>query len=244
MHLPTDILGLLRQLVSVVAHVAFVLGPVASGVAVVVKDHWPRIALAARILAAWGPDLPAFLHRLARARRSAAAQAPVDAGAATAASASRLAAAIIDTANRQCAVLLELYRQEGFAALYRSQASAEMQTDLRAALIAVDSRWSPVWSAWRALRAAEMALSLSVREEAGTTVVGGDERTLACALRAFRDVLPAPAAAAARELVATSTTVGGASAVLCDVDSALGLIINTRERVLRELGAIDPGASA
>ena len=68
--------------------------------------------------------------------------------------------AVAGAANAGLPVLVERYKAEGDAAIEKAATRAEAETGVAA----VKDRWSPIWSAWEALRVAEDGWAVAIEQ--------------------------------------------------------------------------------
>lgn len=68
--------------------------------------------------------------------------------------------AVAAAANAGLPVLVERYKAEGDVAVAKAATRAEAETGVAA----VKERWSPIWSAWEALRVAEDGWALAIEQ--------------------------------------------------------------------------------
>jgi hypothetical protein len=234
MHTLTHIASDLVVIAKVLAGAAFFLGLLGSFLAALLHGRAPRVAAVARVLAAAGPDIQLVLDRLQQARETLRGR-PADPGEELPA-ANRVVAALLDAANREAAVFLEVYRQESYEALFRVTLTGRRAADREATMAVlhdVDERWGPVWAAWRAVRAAALGAMLPGHHAA-------DERALAFALRALDGALGPAKVERVRTLLARDREVGARAVRLRDVDAELAIIASAREIARRERVQSEP----
>lgn len=85
---------------------------------------------------------------------------------------------VASAANSALPILVERYRREGDAAIARSGDRAEAE----AAVAAVKDKWSPVWTAWEALRIAEDGWAATLEQGGDAKAALGALRDAYCAL--------------------------------------------------------------
>ena len=228
----THVANDLTFLIKLLAGLGFVLGLMGSVLGALLHGRMPRLAALARVLAAWGPDVQAFVRRCSQARDTFRNPAAAEPGAEVPAerAESRVLSVLLDASNCQCVALLELYRQDCYEALFRTALTGDEAADDWAASVAfadVDVRWKPVWSAWRALRAAALGAS-SPGDHAA------DEQQLAAASRAIEGTLPPPMLLRFRALLARRGELDARASRLRDIDAELSIISSARALARRQ----------